>query len=257
MNHQTSRLIAFWSPSHAGASTLLLNVAAALSARRAPLVAADFNLVTPSLALYADALPYPDPLSACLSRLMPAIEGGRLTAEDLMRRLLPAPGFPVLPGMLDVALGSRFAESHVQALLQALLGRFDLVLADVTPALDSAACLPILEAADLICLVVGPEIASRFHSRRHILPLRGTGLDQKLALVVTRANGAVAREIAEEMELPAMTAIPDLPAMTAMLDAGRIAFQTQPVLPATGRFRTAVEGLATFIAREVSQGEQH
>lgn len=253
-----SRLVAFWSPTGAGATTLLLNVASALSAQRVVLVAADFNLTAPSLALYADLLPHDAPAEACLSKLLPALSGERLTADEISRRLLPGPGFSALPGMLDVVGASRLTEGHMRQLLRALSTRFDLVLADLTPAMDSIGCLPVLEQADLICLVAGPEIASRFHTRRFVQPLMGMGWEEKTALVINRAGGINPTEAEHDIGLPVAATVPDLKLMPDLIEAGRIAYEARTVLPALGKFRNAVERLGALVLKKGGvAGAQH
>ncbi len=222
-----SRLIAFWSPAGAGASTLLLNTAAALGALSPGVVAADLNLPKPSLALAADLLPHDRPQAACLSRMLPLLEGGRLTPDDLQARILQGPG-----------------------IVHLLLGRHALVLADLTPALDSVACLPVLEMADRIVLVVGPEIASRFHTRRHVAPVKALGLDRRMIAVLNRAGRTDHRQVGADIDLPVALTVPDLRWMGNFAEAGQIAYLAQPVLPALAGFRTAVERLATQLLQE-------
>lgn len=245
-----SRLIAFWSPSGAGATTLMLNLAAVLGARRVNLVAADLNLTAPSLALAADLLPHDRPQSACLSRLLPLLEGGRLTAEELTRQILPGPGFGLLPGVLDVVAGSRMTEGHVRRILQLLAGRYDYVLADVTPALDSVACLPVLEMADRVILTLGPEIGSRFHSRRFLLPVKAMGLDSKFVAVLNRAGSVPVDQVSLDIDLPVRVTVPEFRLLPGLMEAGQIAILSQSVHPALGRFRAAVDGLATLLMQE-------
>ena len=242
-----SRLIAFWSPSGAGATTLLLNTATAMGARRGHLAAADFNLTTPTLALAADLLPHDRPQSVCLSRLFPALEGGRLTQDELAGCMLPGPGFGLLPGVLDVVAGSRMTEGHVRRIIHLLTGRYDYVLADLTPALDSVACLPILELADRVILVVGPEIGSRFHTRRFLLPAGAMGLTDKFMAVLNRAGAVPMEQVAQDTGLPIRVTVPDVRILPGMMEAGQIPFLSQSVNPALGRFRTAVDGLATLL----------
>jgi MinD-like ATPase involved in chromosome partitioning or flagellar assembly len=249
-----SKCVAFWSPTGVGASTLLLNTAAALGARKANLVTVDLNLTAPSLALYTDLLPYEQPQETCLSRILPSLSGGRLTMEELARRLLPGPGFMLLPGMLDAVGASRLTEGHVKQILRVLSTRFDLMLVDVTAPLDSVACLPVLELADLICLVVGPEIASRFHTRRFLLPLTAMGLGHKIALVYNRGGSPPGDQVALDLGLPVAHFIPELKSMNGFLEEGRLAYATGAALPAMKRFRTAVDGLASLI---VQGGERH
>lgn len=245
-----SRIIAFWSPSHAGATTLLLSTAAALGARRGNLVAVDLNVVTPSLALYADLLPHEAPQEACLGRLLPVLDGGRLTIDQLTQRLLPAETFPVLPGVLDAVAANRFTEVHLRRIVQVLATRFDLVLVDLSGPLDSVGCLPLLELADVVLLVAGPEIASRFHTRRFVLPLLSAGWDQKTRLVLNRAAGAdLLRQAAEDIGLPVALDVPELRAMPGFLEAGQIAYYSQSMLPGVLRFRAAVEELASLAAQ--------
>jgi Flp pilus assembly CpaE family ATPase len=246
-----SRIVAFWSPASAGATTLLLNTASALGARRMTVAAVDLNLTRPSLALYADLLPHDHPQSACLSKLLPALDGGRLNYNELARHLLPSTRFVMLPGMFDVVGGSRLTEGHVQEILQVLAGRFDVVLADVTPHLDSAACLPVLAAADRICLVTGPDIGARVHTRRHVLPLRSTGWDQKLSLVYNRAGAVPPAQIAEDCGLPVAVAVQEWRALPAFAEAGRIACEAQAMLTPAIRFQRAVDQLATLAVQGV------
>lgn len=249
-----SRLVAFWSPSRAGASTLLLNSAAALGPRHPGLALADLNLSSPSLALHADLLPHQRPLDACLSRLLPALSSGRLTADQLTQRMLPGPGFMLLPGMLDVVSASRMTEGHVKQVVRALLSRFDLVLADLSAPMDSIGCLPVLEMADLICLVVGPSLASRFHTRRHAIPLLQTGWKERTLLLLNRGGGIGAERIAEEIGLPVALTLPELRSMDRLLEAGQIAYQAPALRAGAARFRGAVDRLAGLLLQPVSAG---
>lgn len=239
-----SRLIAFWSPSRAGASTLLLNTLAALGARRSAVAAADLNLTTPTLALAADLLPHEAPQSACLSRLLPLLEQGSLTPADLTRSLLWGSGFALLPGFVDVIAASRMTEAYVLRLLDLLHCRFDLVLADVPPAMDSVACLPVLEQADLIYLVAGPTIASRYHTRRFVLAARRLGLEPRLRLLLNRSTAAQAARAQEDIELKAAAVIPFVPLMDRMADAGQLAYLAPVVHPSLNRFRTVMDELS-------------
>ncbi|HYF92707.1 MAG TPA: hypothetical protein VD969_10740 [Symbiobacteriaceae bacterium] len=242
-----SRLIAFWSPSGAGATTLLLSTATAMSARQAHLAAADFNLTTPGLALAADLLPHDRPQSVCLSRHFAALEAGLLTLQALTGSLLPAPGFALLPGVLDVVAGSHMTDEHVRRITRLLTGQYDHVLADLTPALDSVACLPLLELADRVVLVVGPEIGSRFHTRRFLLPAVAMGLTDKFIAVLNRAGAVPVAQVAQDIGVPVQVTVPDVRILPDMMEAGQIPYLSQSVNPALGRFRAAVDGLATLL----------
>lgn len=245
-----SRLIAFWSPTGAGATTLLLNTAAALGARRVRAVAIDLNLITPSLALYADLLPHEAPQKACLSRLLPALEGERLTTEELNRALLPANGFFMLPGLLDLAVASRLTKEQIRQIVQALATRCDLILADLTPALDSVGCHPLLAMADQVLVVVGPEIASRFHTRRALLALERTVFSpSKLGLLYNRGNGVSAQQVSLDTGLPVMATIPHLKGMESLIEAGRVATLVNTPMPGLTRFRAAIEQVGTQVMR--------
>lgn len=248
-----SRLIAFWSPSGAGASSLLLNVASAMGARHLSPLAVDLNLATPSLALYSDLLPHDQPLSVCLSRLLPALAGGRLTGEELSRRLLSGPGFRLLPGMLDVVSGSRLTEGQIRQLLRLLAGRHSLLLVDVTPALDSIGCLPVLEMADQVVLIAGPDLTSRFQTRRFALPLLSMGWQERTRLVLNRAGGFDPGRLAEEIGLPVAATVPELKIMPNLIEAGQIAYDLRTPLPAATRYRNAIDSLTGLLLR--TEGE--
>lgn len=243
------KLIAFWSPTGAGATTTLLNTAVAAGARGVRLAAADLNLTAPSLALYADLLPHDRPDSACFSRLLPALQGGRLTAEDLRQAMLPGPGFLLLPGMLDVLGASRLTEEEIMSVVRLLRSTYDLLLVDVAAPLDSIACFPVLEQADLICLVVGPDLASRFHTRRYALPLIGLGWQAKTLLIYNRAGATPAAQVAEEIGLPVAVRIPELKQMDALVSAGTPAYNPRAVVKATAAYRGAIENLAALLLK--------
>lgn len=243
-----SRRVALWSPAGDGASTLLLNLAAALVGRPISFVAADLNLTTPSLALYADLLPHHEPLSACLSRLLPHLEAERLTLADLLPHLRMAEGIPVLPGMLDPIGANRLQEAHIHRLLATLAERFDLMFIDTTPMLDSVAGFPLLETADQILLVVGPGLASRFHARRYLLPLKGLGWERKTGLIANRATEAEGRQIAADLGLPLLASIPDWGGMKGALEGGKIAYRSVSPLPSLARFKSAIAALAARVA---------
>lgn len=242
-----SRRITLWSPAGDGSSSLLLNLAAALVGRPLSFAAVDLNLTTPSLALYADLLPHSEPLSACLSRLLPQLEAERLNLAELLPHLRMADGIPVLPGMLDPIGANRLQESQIHRLLATLAERFDLLLIDTTPTLDSVAGFPLLEAADQILLVVGPGLASRFHARRYLLPLRGLGWERKTLLVVNRATEAEGRQVAADLGLPLFAAIPDWGGMRGALEGGRIAYRSVSPLPSLARYKSAITNLAARI----------
>lgn len=241
-----NRLIAFWSPTGAGASTLLLNTAAVLGARsNRRVAAADLNLVAPSLALATDLVPHDLPDAACLSQLLPLLEGGRLTPDDVAGRLKYAYGFAVLPGVLDVVAATRMTEAYVDQLLRYLGAQFDCVLVDLTRALDSVACLPVLQMADRVVLAVAPDLASRFHTRRYVGVVRALELDPKLVGVLNRATGSANPEhVARDIDLPIAVAVPEVSLMPALTEGGRLAVEARQPHPALGRFRSAVEQLA-------------
>ncbi|HYG57551.1 MAG TPA: hypothetical protein VD902_05735 [Symbiobacteriaceae bacterium] len=244
-----SRLIAFWSPSGAGATALALNTAAALGAHRAGVVLADLNLVAPSLALAADLLPHDRPQSVCLSRLLPALEGGRLTTDELYRSLLQGNGYALLPGVLDVVAACRVSEGHVQRMLQLLGARYETVLADLTPALDSVACLPVLEMADVVCLVVGPDIGSRFHTRRYMLPVKAMGLDAKCRAVLNRSAQVSGAQVSADIDLPVAATVPDLKIMNGLMDAGMVPYLSQAVHASIRGFKSSIDQLATLLTQ--------
>ncbi|HLO04377.1 MAG TPA: hypothetical protein VK191_14790 [Symbiobacteriaceae bacterium] len=243
-----SRRVALWSPAGDGASSLLLNLAAALVGRPLSFAAVDLNLTTPSLTLYADLLPHNDPLSACLSRLLPQLEAERLALAELLPHLRMADGIPVLPGMLDPIGANRLQEAQIHRLLATLAERFDLLLIDTTPTLDSVAGFPLLEAADQILLVVGPGLSSRFHARRYLLPLRGLGWERKTLLVANRATEAEGRQVAADLGLPLVATIPDWGGMRGALEGGKIAYRSLSPLPSLARYKSAITALAARIA---------
>jgi MinD-like ATPase involved in chromosome partitioning or flagellar assembly len=250
-----SRVVAFWSPSRSGATTLLVNTAVALAAGGTRVAVLDLNLTSPSVALHLDLIPAARPLDACLSRLLPALQAGRLTADDLERYLLSPPDLPslrVVPGLLEPTLGSRLTEQGVLSLLEAASRRHPLIFCDLSAPVDSVGTLPLLEAASALFLICSPEYPARFHTRRYLVTLADLGLLDRVRLVLNRAGPAEAGRAGAELGLGPAAVVPHLPDLVSFAEEGRPAARRRGFSRPLRRFQEAVGRLARLSAGEPS-----
>jgi pilus assembly protein CpaE len=214
-----SRVVAFFSPVHAGATTLLLQTALRLAARRPRLriIALDLNLQTPSLALHMGLLD-PDAPARGLATLLPRLIGQRTDHSALTSALVTHPRhdrLQVLPGILDLLQAERVTPGAVAGLLAEARRMADLVLVDTTPTLTSPGCLPVLTRADRTLLITGATLADRLHTRRHAQVLLAGHLGPTTLAVVTGADGLHRNSLTAELELPVAALLPADPARVA------------------------------------------
>lgn len=245
------RLVAVWSPAGTGATTLAANVAALLALDPDLHVCAlDFHLTGPSLGLLLDAFRDRDPYDACLSHLIPLLEGDRADGERVRSHLIEVPGLPklhLLPGLFHPLALPRVRESHVERLLALLRDLFHVVIADVPPPIDYVTTFPTLQAADLVLVVCGPEYPSRFHTRRYLGHLQDLGLEPERVRVVVSGAAEPRASLEADLGVPVAAWVPHLPGMAGWIEQGR-----PPVLPPetgeTAPFRQGVEAVAALVA---------
>lgn len=276
-------IITFWSPGRSGATTVAAACAAALASglpgnrrrwwhlRRSPdrpplrVHAADLNRLAPDLGAHLGLFPPRRPADHCLSRLLPALAGGRLDAAGAARHLLPAPGFPdlkLLAGCYDPWAAARLREEHLRGLIPLLAAGADVLVLDAGPQLDCPAAFTALEMADRIVLVAGPTAPERFHARRYLLALRELGWGARVCVAMSRApfagrqgrpalRGAVGPgQVAAELAAPVAAAVPELEDLPVLLEEGRPAFLAATG-PAGEAFRAAVQALCAVLLGEV------
>lgn len=287
-------ILAFWSPSGSGATTLAAAAAVHLATGGAPSAlggdgtgaappqsaargagqrgrpapplrvrAADLDRIAPSLGQHLGLFPPRRPEDHCLSRLFPALAGGRLGAGVLGRALLPVPACPhlaALPGCYSPWAAQRLDLDSARRLVQALAAGCDVLVLDAGPALDCPLAFAALAEAQTVVLVTGPTAPERLHARRYLLALHELGWGRKALVALNRCSapgegwaGRVARavaaalapgpgQVAAELGHPVVAAVPLLPHLAAHLEQGQI-----PYLAARGAaaqaFRAAVAAL--------------
>lgn len=175
-----SRLVAVWSPcSGAGVTSVAAGLACALAQAEGSAVAVDLNWPEPGLALALDLFRDLDPMQTCLSRLLPLLEGQRLTPRHLLEHLLRspvAPGVRVLPGPCHPLIFPRATRQQVEHLLDTLVRLDEPVVLDLNPTLDFVSTWPALRRADTVVWVTGTGYAARYHTRRTLLQAAALGL---------------------------------------------------------------------------------
>lgn len=211
-----STTIAFYSPVHAGSTTLLLETALRMAQRRPDLrlLVLDLNLATPSAAFLLGQTAE-EARQGGLESLIPRLVGQRLDAASLQAALWTYPRYArlqVLPGVLDVLAAERLAPAALTTLLAEARHHADLILVDTTPSPHSPGCLPVLTVADRILLISGPRLADRLHTRRYAQLLQAGGLAARTTAIVTPAQGLLRRSsLTAELELPVGALIPPSP----------------------------------------------
>lgn len=219
-----SRVVAFFSPVHAGATTFLLQTARRLANKEPHLriLVLDLNLLTPSVAFLfglTDCAP-----AQGLTSLISQLVGERLSAATLGQALLTPARYSqikILPGVLDLLLSEQLTPKAIQSLIGQARGLADLLLIDTTPVLQSAGCLPVLTEADRILLLTGPELSDRLHVRRHAQVLAAGRLASRISVIVTRAQRVSRRAVERDLELPVDALIPPNPDRKGRLLQGR------------------------------------
>jgi len=77
--------------------------------------------------------------------------------------------------------------------------------------------------------------------------MRRWGWVASLAAVLTRGGASSAGQVALDIDTPVKAVVPDLRQQRDYLEAGQIAYLAQPPGPVLGRFRTAIDTLATLV----------
>lgn len=206
-----------------GTTTLASEAAAILAGSGRGVVAVDLDLyrgdlnyrldvpATRDTHTFADLLPV-------LGELDARILDNALSRCRCGARMLPA---PVSPGE-----ASTIEPDHVRRLLKALTGEFEQVIVDTPVAGDQLA--PALESADLLVLVVTPEVSCLGGARRVLDSVFSTGGKRPdLALVVNRSLGASdavsASELESFLQRPATAVLPeDTSRCRRLADEGRL-----------------------------------
>lgn len=128
---------------------------------------------------------------------VPAID--RLDA-DLLRSLMVTheeSGLLVLPAPLEPSLADRIAAADVLKILEVLQSFCSYVVID-TPSQFNDVVLGVIEASDEIVVVVGMEVPNIKNAKLGLQTLRRLGIpEQKLRLLINRANSKVQLDVAE------------------------------------------------------------
>lgn len=242
------RLIAFWAAcAGSGVTTLVAQVAGALAGWEPPgsVAAVDLNLTEPSLGVLTDVVRQQSGDHRGLDTLLPLLRGRRLTPESLTAHMAVPPGparFSVLTGPTAALLAVEVREPDIQALLDALLRQYPLVLADLSPTLDSVATWPVLERAHAVVWVAGAHYSGRYHARRYLPVRQQVGLMPERCILVYNLNRPIAPEqMEDELGQKPAVVVPHTPALAGQEERGQIT-------PPGQRYARAVAALAQLIA---------
>lgn len=207
------RVIAVWSPSSEGATTIATSLAYLIGKdgnHRVGLL--DFNLKKPDLRTFSDA----DRTKEGLDDLLPVLVGGSLTPALLSHYMFFAYNAHWL-------LGTRFPEraeeielNDMRRIIRTAKQAYPITLVDAGSKLDNAATLAALYEADKVILVLGQSLASIRFARYYLFELFGPlGIGrQKVEMVLNRYDSRAAlvpREAEVHLEATFRLVLPYLP----------------------------------------------
>lgn len=215
-----------------GTTFLAAESAAALSAQGLRVAAVEAGLHRGGLHYRLDV-----PLTRetfTLADLLPVLDD--LTDRALDNALSECPcGARLLPSSNGVGLEPFMTSERFEALAPALAARFDQVIFD-TPSLLDGAAIASLAAADLVVLVVTPELGCLGGARQALGALAESGVgSRKPALIVNRSLGdqdtITLSDIESFLDLPVTIVLPEETARCRRVtDEGRFAFQERSTL---------------------------
>lgn len=203
-----------------GTTMVAAETAASLSGRERRVVAVDLDVSRGDLHFHLDVN---------LRRNTPDIADLVPVQDELDTRVLEqvlsdsASGARLLPSPLHNGAGSSLDSGLVEKTIAALRREFDYVIIDTQPRLDG----PTAEAfgsADLLMLVITPEISSVGSARRILESIKGEA--PTTALVVNRSLGKsdllTLEEIESFLELPIESVLPEeTPGCRILVDQGK------------------------------------
>ena len=115
----------------------------------------------------------------------------KITAEYFVNQLLVPPHwlFHLLPGALDPETSINLNVGHIPNIVDALRGAYDYVLVDLGRSL-SRISLPIIQAADLVVLILSTDLSTVNHTKKVWHYLRGQGIHrERVYPILNRAVG--------------------------------------------------------------------
>lgn len=207
-------------------TTVNLGTALAQAGKRVVIVDADIGMANLAgfVSLSADSTTLHDVLA------------GNAEIEDATYRL--AENIVVVPSGTSLDGYAETSPEGLREVIQTLREDADYVLVDVGAGVSHETVLP-LGLADAVLLVTTPEPAS-VHDAKKTLELtdRAGGTVEGLVVTRTRPTGDVSyEEIADRLELPLVTTIPDDPVVRESVYAGTPLVVHKPHSPASIAFR--------------------
>lgn len=172
-----ARVVAFWSPTATGKTTLAMAAAAALAGKGKKVALLDFDTFTPDLPHAGYSL---DDMAREVLRgeFDPRQSAGKIP------RVQP-PGVFLLSGAEDPVGVEGIGRESFAALLTALGTAFDMVVVDTNRSLALEATLAALDASDLVVMPVSGREQDARHAARYLALLReGMCFDMGKVLVV-------------------------------------------------------------------------
>ncbi len=220
-----------------GKTTIVSNLAAALTDFGENTIAVDANLSTPNLGLHTGLHLAPRTLHNVLRGEYP-----------LKYAIYPHPyGFKIIPASLNLSDLASVDVGRLPEITFSLLGRANYILLDSAAGLGREA-LSALSAADEVLLITNPTITAVTDVLKILKIAQNTHI-KTIGVVVNRVKNVdyelSKQEIEDILEIPVITQIPEDPNVERCIQQKKLLFELYPTTPAA----IEIKKLAAYITQ--------
>lgn len=166
-----------------GKSTIAVNTSVGLAMRQKKVLLVDADLWTGDVAVLMNVSGRFSVADLCMREM---------SELDQLKQILAhhASGVDVLQRPIELTVNEQLHREPLVKALSIYRTAYDFVMVNMSPAMDEMN-LQILDVADVILLVATPEVAAITNTARFLEVARRVGYDEKLLVVLNRANSGI------------------------------------------------------------------
>lgn len=180
-----NKVIGLWSPvASTGVTFTALNIARALSSKGLKVAVLDYDLKTPSLAIY---LRFED-TAHCLDSVIPSTVGNNLHPTILETNMQKFEGFRVLIGTNTPEQAHYVAIESLEQIVEVARDIFDYVIIDSHSVIDNAGTYVALHKADVVLVIVDKNVMNIKHFDQVKNVLEASFDMGKFSLVINKSH---------------------------------------------------------------------